>query len=197
MAIRLFKKDPCKDAYPDDGALIHGILKNENRALKCIYEQSFPQIRQFVTQNHGSEQDAEDIFQGAMMAIWQNVKTGKYEKKQNVKLNTYVFQVSKYRWFENLKSARVKYNVQNDTLRYFQGMSEIELANPEGCLQYLTQINVEQSHWGPKAQWYSVLAYLRQNDLEAARQILNEINKNPQHPYFSSSGQILAEMDIK
>ena len=107
MAIRLFSKKP---EYQDDQHLIDAIANNERQALDYLYSQSFNQIKQFVTQNNGSEQDAEDIFQEGLLALWKNIKTGKYENQKNVKLSTYLFQVCKFRWFEHLKSAKVKYN---------------------------------------------------------------------------------------
>lgn len=112
MAIRLLRRDPCQDRYPDDVALIKGIFNNEQMALDCVYKQSFSQIKQFILHNQGSEQDAEDVFQEGLLAVWKNIKTGKYENQRQVKLSTYVFQVCKYRWFEHLKSAKVKYNTR-------------------------------------------------------------------------------------
>jgi len=112
MAIRFLKRAPARSVYPDDNSLITGIANNERKALDQIYQQSFGQIKQFITQNNGSEQDAEDIFQEGMLAVWKNIKTGKYENQQNVKLSTYLFQVCKYRWFEHLKSAKVKYGAR-------------------------------------------------------------------------------------
>lgn len=107
MAIRLFSKKP---EYQDDQHLVEGIANNDRQALDYLYSQSFSQIKQFITQNNGSEQDAEDIFQEGLLALWKNIRTGKYENQKNVKLSTYLFQVCKFRWFEHLKSAKVKYN---------------------------------------------------------------------------------------
>lgn len=112
MGIRLLRRDPVQADYSDDSALIRGIANNERKALDYIYHQSFGQIKQFIVNNNGSEQDAEDIFQEGLLAVWRNIKAGKYENQKNVKLNTYVFQVCKYRWFEHLKSAKVKYNTR-------------------------------------------------------------------------------------
>jgi tetratricopeptide (TPR) repeat protein len=85
-------------------------------------------------------------------------------------------------------------NPKNDTLLYFQGICELELKNPEQSLHHLTQIDIKQSHWGPKSQWFTALAYLRQNNLEAARLTFNEITQNPQNSYYAPSLRVLEEM---
>ncbi len=141
MALRLLKKDPCKAQYPDDTALIQGIMKNESKALNCLYMQSFGKIRQFITQNNGSEQDAEDVFQDAVLAVWNNIKNGKYEKQSNVKLSTYVFQISKYRWFEQLKSAKNKYNTRLSPDYDVVDEQDLEKVSEEAeRLNYLTSL---------------------------------------------------------
>ncbi len=130
-----------RKAYRTDQDLIEGLKRNDSKALDALYQMSFGQVKQWMMQNNGSEQDAEDIFQDAVLAVWKNVKEGKYEKKNNVKLSTYLFQVCKFRWYENLKSARVKYNTKLDSemdVIDTDGMNEISEQSER--VKYLHQL---------------------------------------------------------
>jgi len=50
-----------------DDSLIRQLVNEENAAFDRLYEESFPSIAKFVTYNSGSAQDAEDIFQEAVL----------------------------------------------------------------------------------------------------------------------------------
>lgn len=161
--------------YPDDAALVIGIANNEAKALDQVYQQSFEQIKQFITQNNGSEQDAEDIFQEGLLAVWRNIKSGKYEHQRHVKLSTYVFQVCKYRWFEHLKSAKVKYNSRlNPEFDIAEENSLAQLQEEEERASYLRNL-FEQL--GEKCQQILHLYYYKKLPLA---EIAEQLDYTPQ-----------------
>ena len=59
-----------------DNAIIDGIRKHDRAVLRYTYAQYYPMIRFFIIRNHGNDLDAEDIFQEAIVAIFE-----KYGKK--------------------------------------------------------------------------------------------------------------------
>ncbi len=137
MALRLVKTS----SYTSDQDVVQGLLKNDSKAFDKLYHMSFSQIRQWITQNNGSEQDAEDIFQDAVLAVWKNIKEGKYQKKENVKLSTYVFQICKFRWFEQLKSARVRYSTKlNPEFDVVDANDQEELDSQSERVNYLHRL---------------------------------------------------------
>lgn len=175
MGIRLLKREPFHADYPDDSALIQGITNNERKALDTIYQQSFGQIKQFIVHNNGSEQDAEDIFQEGLLAVWRNIKSGKYENQKNVKLSTYVFQVCKYRWFEHLKSAKVKYSTRlNPEYDIVEENNLAQLQEEEERASYLRSL-FEQL--GEKCQQILNLYYYKKKSLA---EIAQEMDYTPQ-----------------
>ena len=50
-----------------DEEIIVGLRKRDNRVLQYIYKNSFNAVKQLVVHNAGSDSDAEDIFQEALI----------------------------------------------------------------------------------------------------------------------------------
>ena len=127
-----------------DNDIIQGLLAHESKTIKFVYEQYLPAIKSYVLRNGGNEDDAVDLFQDGLMALYQNLVSKNYEKKEQVKLSTYFIQICKYKWLDNRKSARVKRNEAIDS-RDFElndpGVSEsIELAEKHKQLHQLIEL---------------------------------------------------------
>ena len=115
--------------------IVQGILKNDRKVLQYLYKKLRPQILAYITNNGGSEQDAEDILQDGIIAFFTNVRNGKYEAQSNTQVTTYIHQVCKFRWLDQLKSARRKTTVKMEVVKednysedpvYFQEAERIE-----------------------------------------------------------------------
>ena len=80
-------------------------LKNENNAaFEHVYDYCFPSIANYVKLNNGSGQDAEDIFQEAVMVLLNRIRQPDFILTSSLK--TYLFAVSKNLWLKKLRSGR-------------------------------------------------------------------------------------------
>jgi RNA polymerase sigma factor (sigma-70 family) len=127
-----------------DNDIIQGLIAHDNKTLKYVYEQYMPAIKAYVQRNGGNEDDAIDLFQDGLMALYNNIVSKGYEKKEHTKLSTYFVQICKYKWLDNRKSARVKRNEAIDS-RDFEmndpGISEsIEQAEKHKQLHQLIDL---------------------------------------------------------
>ncbi len=87
-------------------AVLFQRLKDGNeQAFRILYKSTFPYVKQYVLANNGKEEDAEDIFQDGMIALWDNINLGKFEMREGVKISSYLSKICRYRWLERLKSA--------------------------------------------------------------------------------------------
>jgi len=94
-------------------------LKNPAEHRKVfgeLYRQLFPAVRMHVKQQGGSEQDAEDVFQEGILALWKNVQAGRYEVRANAKLSTYLIEICKRRWIDMQKKASRRYETRPEEL---------------------------------------------------------------------------------
>jgi len=78
-----------------------GLLNNDSKIIMKIYTVVFPRVRKFILQNKGQQQDAEDIFQKALIQI-----TVRYRKERftiNSSFEAYLFTSCKNLWRKELK----------------------------------------------------------------------------------------------
>jgi RNA polymerase sigma factor (sigma-70 family) len=77
-------------------------LENDryNRAVKGLYN-CFPSIRQIIVSNSGNKEDAEDIFQDALLILYKKVKSGNFILSSSLK--TYLTGVGRNLWYQELR----------------------------------------------------------------------------------------------
>ena len=77
--------------------LLEGLAINDRKAVEAIYKQHFSMVQSLVTANSGGSDDARDIFQEAMIVLYEKVKTGTFEL--NCQIKTYLYSVCRRLWF--------------------------------------------------------------------------------------------------
>jgi len=85
---------------PTDSEVILGILNNSESVLKRLYVAYFPMVLQLVINNNGDGDDAKDIYQEAIIILYNKVKTGDFELSS--KLKTYIYSVCRRLWLKRL-----------------------------------------------------------------------------------------------
>ena len=56
--------------------ILEGLLNRDTDVLDFIYDQYFYPVKVFISRNSGTEEDAKDIYQDAVLVIYQKVKEG-------------------------------------------------------------------------------------------------------------------------
>ena len=87
--------------------IIEGIRHQDKDVLKYVYRHYFPMVRYFILRNHGSEEDAQDVFQEAVVAVFQRVRRRKLDLDCSFK--TYFYSVVRHIWLQYLERHRLKY----------------------------------------------------------------------------------------
>lgn len=104
-----------KKFQDDESALIQALKDHDDKAFEFLYQYYFPIVEKFIVSKGGNEEDAKDIFQESLIAIWRNIKKGQYESQGQFK--SYLIQVCKFRWFDQLKGGNKKYMVYDGETR--------------------------------------------------------------------------------
>jgi RNA polymerase sigma factor (sigma-70 family) len=86
--------------YISDEAVVAGIKKDDGAALAYLYKLHFPMILHFIQQNNGTEEEAKDIFQEAVIIFYEKVKEGSLEL--NCQIKTYLYSVCRRLWLKKL-----------------------------------------------------------------------------------------------
>jgi RNA polymerase sigma factor (sigma-70 family) len=88
------------NGIPTDSEVILGILNNSESVLKRLYTGYFPMVLQLIINNNGDGDDAKDIYQEAIIIVYNKVKTGDFELSS--KLKTYIYSVCRRLWLKRL-----------------------------------------------------------------------------------------------
>ena len=92
-------------------ALIRGLSVNDKSAVETIYSDNYGAIQNLVLNNNGSEEDAKDIFQEALIVLYEKSKSVEFEL--NCQIKTYLYSVSKRLWLKRLQKSS-RYELQSN-----------------------------------------------------------------------------------
>ncbi|MCE7995562.1 MAG: sigma-70 family RNA polymerase sigma factor [Roseivirga sp.] len=87
-----------------EDTIVDGLRSGKKKTLNRIYKEYFPVIKDHILKNSGSVDDAKDVFQDAMMAIFQTVTDKDFELTCQFK--TYLYSVSAKIWKKRLRDHR-------------------------------------------------------------------------------------------
>lgn len=85
----------------NEQALLKGLAMNDSKAVETLYKSHFSMIQHFVVQNNGSFDDARDIFQEAMITLYEKVQMDDFVLSCQIK--TYLYSISKNLWLKRLQ----------------------------------------------------------------------------------------------
>ena len=87
-------------ADSNEKALLQGLARNDKKAVETIYKDNYNIVQALVVNNSGTSEDAKDIFQEAMVVLYEKVHSGTFEL--NCQIKTFVYSVSKRLWLKKL-----------------------------------------------------------------------------------------------
>ena len=87
-------------ADSSEKALLHGLARNDKKAIETIYKDNYNLVQALVVNNSGTSEDAKDIFQEAMIVLYEKVQSGTFEL--NCQIKTFVYSVSRRLWLKRL-----------------------------------------------------------------------------------------------
>lgn len=93
-----------------DLLIIHGIRSGDNTSIDQIYRLYYPPIERMIINNHGSREEAQDIFQETVMVLYNKICQTDF--KLSSKLQTFLYAVSRRLWLKQLTRGTSKYNVE-------------------------------------------------------------------------------------
>jgi len=110
-----------------DEQILKGILRHDNLILQHIYKQYYYSINYFIKKNQGDEDDANDIFQEAIIIIYRKIKENDliFEKSS---FKGYLFSVCRFLWLKQLEKRRIEKEKLNESLPYHEDLYDDNLS---------------------------------------------------------------------
>jgi len=97
----------------EEKLILKGLAGNDKQAIEAIYKDNYATIQAFIINNSGSHDDARDIFQEAMIVLFEKSRSGSFELSSQLK--TYIYSVCRRLWLKKL-NQRNKYSGQLDNI---------------------------------------------------------------------------------
>lgn len=101
---------------------IEGIKNNDPDILRSIYQEQYPKVELYILSNRGSKEEAKDIFQEAMVAVWKNIKNDLFKAENDTAISGYLYQIAKNKWLDHLRSSKFKNTVPLEN--HHEGLEE-------------------------------------------------------------------------
>lgn len=131
-----------KSAYSDQ-EVWEGLLVNDRATTQYLYQKAYPLVAAQLRRMGAEQEDIRDIFQEGMVVLWKNIHEGSYKLQASTRISTYLVQVCKWQWSDQLKKARTKKEVRMD------GMEDSSVArqdSPSVLDQWMKEEEMERFH---------------------------------------------------
>jgi len=90
---------------------LDALAKGSRQATEQVYRQHSKIVIGWIVQNGGEASDAEDVFQEAMVVLFEKAQAAEF--RLTCKIGTYLFAVSKHLWYKKIKqNQRVSFNTE-------------------------------------------------------------------------------------
>ncbi len=84
--------------------IFRSIGNNEKGAIEAVYKENYSLIQHFIISNNGTEDDARDVFQEAMMVLYEKSRSSEFEL--TCQIRTYLYSVCRRLWLKKLQYSR-------------------------------------------------------------------------------------------
>lgn len=97
----------------DEKQLLIGLANNDKKSVETIYQENFNTVQSLIINNNGSSDDAKDIFQEAIIVLFEKVRSGTFEL--NCQIKTFLYSVSRRLWLKRLQQQN-RYSSPGDSM---------------------------------------------------------------------------------
>lgn len=112
-----------------DNEIIEQIKVGDERSLDYLYQKYYSMMTKLVIRNSGTEDEAKDIYQDALIVFWQKVKNDQLVLTS--KISTYLYSICQNLWRKELvRKKRLSYETtEGNTSMDFDKEERIEIVN--------------------------------------------------------------------
>ena len=109
MTFRVFKTG----SETSEKELFERIQKGDEKALEFIYKKYYRMMTKLVITNSGTEEEARDVYQDALVVFWQKARSGNLVLTS--KMSTYIYSICQNLWRKELDRKKRLSNEEKDS----------------------------------------------------------------------------------
>ncbi|MEK6480215.1 sigma-70 family RNA polymerase sigma factor [Catalinimonas sp. 4WD22] len=118
-----------------DSVVLERINKGDEKALDYLYRKYYKMMTNIILKNNGTEQEAKDIYQDALIVFWQKVISNQLVLTS--KISTYLYSVCLNLWRKELERKSRLSNEEKDEAEYLDHESEERSHIIRNCIDQL------------------------------------------------------------
>jgi RNA polymerase sigma factor (sigma-70 family) len=122
-----------KEETHSDQKYIEGLRLKDGKVVQEIYDRFFHRVERYVSANSGKESDARDIFQEALVAVFQKAQEKTFHL--SCPFEAYLLAVCRNLWLNELKK-RGRERVTNQDYSLYQDEIEVDALGEETALEH-------------------------------------------------------------
>jgi RNA polymerase sigma factor (sigma-70 family) len=84
--------------------LLKGLALSDKKAIETIYQENYNMVQSLIINNNGTVHEAKDVFQEAMIVLFEKARTGNFELSCQIK--TYIYSVCRRIWLKRLQQLK-------------------------------------------------------------------------------------------
>ncbi|MBT5428022.1 MAG: sigma-70 family RNA polymerase sigma factor [Bacteroidetes bacterium] len=140
MGLRFHKEQDQQMIHYTVEAILKGLKNSDNELLRYVYKKYYPEIRFFVIKNSGTNEDAKDVFQEALIVIYKKLQDDMLDLTCSFK--TYIYSVARIVWLRHLEKRKIA------TSELSENQIHIELNDGlDGKLEEQERFKLYQTHF--------------------------------------------------
>jgi RNA polymerase sigma factor (sigma-70 family) len=113
-----------------DESLLEGLKKRDREVIRYVYKEYYPTIKFLIITNSGTDTDAEDVFQDAMVIIYRKITDNKLILTSSFK--TFLYSICRNLWLQRLDRKLFSYEfLENENLTDMQDSIVVEITEIE------------------------------------------------------------------
>ncbi len=85
-----------------DADFLEGLRSGNSEILSALYRKYYPPVLKLIITNSGSEEQARDVYQEAVIVLYENAQAPGFEL--TCRLQTYIYSVARRLWLKQLKN---------------------------------------------------------------------------------------------
>jgi RNA polymerase sigma factor (sigma-70 family) len=109
VALRVFKTE----LQMDEKEIFERIQKGDEKALEFIYKKYYRMMTKLVITNSGTEEEARDVYQDALVVFWQKARSGNLVL--TAKMSTFIYSICQNLWRKELDRKKRLSNEEKDS----------------------------------------------------------------------------------
>ncbi len=119
----------------NDKEIFERICQGDEKALETLYKKYYRMMTKLVISNSGTEQEAKDIYQDALVVFWQKAVSGNLVLTS--KISTYIYSICQNLWRKELDRKKRLSNEEKDGVEYVDVDSKEKARIIHECIDQL------------------------------------------------------------